>query len=167
MTIWILKKIRLAKLYVLELQIGHEAHCQDTDIAGGHICLLDWPIANINNSKQLYLVVTFVPHCVVGMLWSINGWCRSNAISNLPTRGSAVASGHRRSQGISEAKRDWCRFRLIWLAKLPKECNYIKFWKQSSSRKIRFLGFWCLLTMNIPFSFSFVLWNLIWQQVVY
>ncbi|KAE9463741.1 hypothetical protein C3L33_04351, partial [Rhododendron williamsianum] len=81
----------------------HEAHCEDTDIAGGHICLLDWPIANVHNSLQLYLVgellpilspsLTFVPHCVIGMLWSINGWSWSDAIPNLPTRGSALAAG--------------------------------------------------------------------------
>lgn len=38
-------------------------------------------------------LVTFVPHCVIGMLWSINGWSWSDAIPNLPTRGSALAAG--------------------------------------------------------------------------
>ncbi|KAH7863366.1 hypothetical protein Vadar_016623 [Vaccinium darrowii] len=46
---------RLAPPRHLQL-LGYEAHCEDTDIAGGHICLLDWPIANINNSSLLYLL---------------------------------------------------------------------------------------------------------------
>lgn len=38
-------------------------------------------------------LVTFVPHFVIGMLWSINGWSWSDAIPNLPTRGNALAAG--------------------------------------------------------------------------
>ena len=120
---------------LLKLQSGHEAYCEDHDIAGGHICLLDGPIANLNDSPQLYLVgkllpivffisilpliltmflwllitffiyshtyvmlltsfpATFVLHCVIRMLWSINGWSWSDAIPNLPPRGCVVAAG--------------------------------------------------------------------------
>ncbi|KAI8014711.1 hypothetical protein LOK49_LG05G01715 [Camellia lanceoleosa] len=59
------------------------------------------PIANINNSTQLYLVATFVIYCVIRMLRSINGWSWSDAISNLPTRSGVVAEGHCRGQAIS------------------------------------------------------------------
>ncbi|KAL6967995.1 hypothetical protein U1Q18_033798 [Sarracenia purpurea var. burkii] len=87
------------------LSSGHEAYCKDNGIAGGHIFLLDWPIANINDSTELYLVATLVLHCVIRVLWPIDGWSWSDAISNLSTRGSAVAPGHSRGQGIPRAKR--------------------------------------------------------------
>ncbi|CAL5424924.1 unnamed protein product [Camellia sinensis] len=70
----------------------HEAYCEDNNIVGGHICLLGWPIANVSNSTQLHLVATLVLDCVTRMLWPINGWSWSDAISNLPTRGSTVAA---------------------------------------------------------------------------
>ncbi|KAF5930569.1 hypothetical protein HYC85_031442 [Camellia sinensis] len=46
------------------------------------------------------------------MLRPINGWSWSDAISNLPTRGSTVAAGRCRGQGIPKAKRVLC-FKMI------------------------------------------------------
>ncbi|CAK9140926.1 unnamed protein product [Ilex paraguariensis] len=84
---------------------SNEAYCEDYDIVDGHVCSLDWPLADISDSTHLHLVATHILYCVIRMLRPTNGWSWSDAISNLSSRGTPVASGYCRGQEIPRTKR--------------------------------------------------------------
>ncbi|XP_050944313.1 uncharacterized protein LOC103502803 isoform X1 [Cucumis melo] len=54
---------------------------------------VDWPLAVIYITTWPHLVATHLFYCLPGMLWSVDGWNRSNDISNLPCRRTVAAEG--------------------------------------------------------------------------
>ncbi|KAK9290564.1 hypothetical protein L1049_008734 [Liquidambar formosana] len=52
-----------------------------------------WLRIKLNCYVAIFFPATYLPYCIVRMLRSVNGWSRSDALSNLSSRGIAVAAG--------------------------------------------------------------------------
>ncbi|KAK9281479.1 hypothetical protein L1049_004382 [Liquidambar formosana] len=51
-----------------------------------------WLRIKLNCYVAIFFPATYLPYCIIGMLRSVNGWSRSDALSNLSSRGIAVAA---------------------------------------------------------------------------
>lgn len=47
----------------------NEAYHEDSDVASGYLCLLDWPIGDFSGSTQLYLVGEFLLEIITLFKW--------------------------------------------------------------------------------------------------